>query len=378
MKVLMQSRLDLFDRRGGDTIQVEKTAEQLRKLGIEVDIDCSANPDLSSYDLVHIFNIDWPAQVYLQAQNAKRQNKPIVFSPIHHSFAEIERYEGEARYGFRRLLNVVLRSRESRELFKDSGRMLVDPRKIPSTLVEFQKGQLREQRELLEMSDLILVQTDAERKDIRKDFGFTNQNFKKIVNGVDSRFATASPDWFMDRYDLSDFILCVGRIEPRKNQIAVAKAVLGLKSQLPNSKLVFVGRISWRHPEYALRFLILVHRYSWIYHIPQIPYERVGSCYAAAKVHVLASWFETTGLVNLEAALAGVNVVATGERAREYLKNFAYYCDPGNIGSIVEAISKAWKNPSSPELRDHILKNYTWKVVGKQTLAAYSEVLNGS
>jgi len=378
----MQSRVDLFDRRGGDTVQIEKTAAQLRKLGVEVDIDCSANPNLSSYDLVHIFNIDWPAQTYLQAQNAKRQKKPIVFSPIHHSFSEIERYEREARYGFRRLLNRILRSRESRELFKDLGRMLADPRKIPSTLVEFQKGQFREQRELLEMSDLILVQTDAEKEDIRSDFGFADKKFKKVVNGVDPQFAQAKPDWFVKKYHLSDFILCVGRVEPRKNQLAVAKATEGAPrssksevGQIPNPKLVFVGRISWRHPEYALRFLRLVRKHNWIHHIPQIPHEKMGSCYAAAKVHVLASWFETTGLVNLEAALAGANIVSSGNRSREYLGNYAYYCDPGDVDSIAEAIYKAWKAEPGPELRERILKNFTWEIVGRQTLAAYHKLL---
>jgi len=246
MKVLMQSRIDLFDRRGGDTVQIEKTADELKKLGVEVDIDCSAKSDLANVDLVHLFNIDWPAQTFLQAKNAKEQNKPLVFSPIHHSYQEIERYEKEARFGIRRLTNSIFKTRESREKLKEIYRLLTDPKKLPSTLTEFRKGIMNEQRELLEMADLILVQTDAEAQDIEEDFASLGrlQNkawpFKKIVNGVDSRFATATPEWFVKKYGLKDFILSVGRIEPRKNQLAVVEAFqpYGLRSRLRRKNLV--------------------------------------------------------------------------------------------------------------------------------------------
>lgn len=375
----MQSRIDLFDRRGGDTIQIEKTAEELRKLGVEVGIDCSAKSDLANVDLVHLFNIDWPAQTFLQAKNAKEQNKPIVFSPIHHSYQEIERYEKEARFGIRRLTNSIFRTREPREKLKEVYRLLTDPRKFSSTLTEFRLGIMNEQRELLEMANLILVQTDAEAKDLKTDFGFNDGELQSlalqlVVNGVNREFAKARPDWFVKNFGLEEFILSVGRIEPRKNQLAVIEAAqpLGLRGINPKGlNLVFVGKISWRHPEYALRFLNLVKKHAWVHHIPQIPHEKIGSCFAAAKVHVLASWFETTGLVNLEAALAGANVVSSSKRSREYLLDFAHYCDPGDINSITGAIHGAWKSPPDPKLKEHILKNFTWEIVGRQTLAAY-------
>lgn len=380
----MQSRIDLFDRRGGDTIQIEKTAEELRRLGVEVGVDCSAKLSLANVDLVHLFNLDWPAQTFLQAENAKRQNKPIVFSPIHHSNQEIERYEKEARFDLRRLINPIFKTRESREKLKEVCRLLIDLRKLSPTLTEFHKGIMNEQREILEMADLILVQTDAETEDIKEDFlplsrlqGQALQSkawsFKKVVNGVDSGFAEAEPGWFVKKYGLKDFVLSVGRIEPRKNQLAIIDAVqpLGLKP------LIFVGKISWRHPEFALRFLDLVRKHDWIHHIPQISHEEMGSCFAASRIHVLTSWFETTGLVNLEAALAGANVVSSSSRSKEYLGDFGFYCDPGNINSIVEAVHQAWKSPSEPELKAHILKNFTWEIVGQQTLEAYGKVLDG-
>ena len=117
-----------------------------------------------------------------------------------------------------------------------------------------------------------------------------------------------------------------------------------------------------------------MQKYDWVYHIPQIPYEKMSSCYAAARVHVLASWFETTGLVSLEAGLAGCSVVASGERAREYLGSFVEYCDPGDIDSIAKAIRQTLEKPADPAFRKHVLENFTWAEVARQTLAAYETV----
>ncbi len=412
MRVLFQSRIDLFDRRGGDTVQMERTAQELGDLGVDVDIDCSPKKDLSAYDLVHLFNIDWPANVYLCAKNARDHSKPLVFSPIHHPFEEIERYEREYRFGLRRIINTIFRKREQREKFKDFCRALADPKKIPSTIIEFKRGIFKEQQELLELADAVLVQTDAEVDDIREDFGWSTKGkimdlytggerkkpgFKrqsqslalgnslpalltapvyKVVNGVDRRFAEAKPDWFKKNYGWENFVLCVGRIEPRKNQLSVIESVSNVKWKMENVKLIFLGKISWRHPEYALRFNNMVRKYDWIRHIERIPYEKMGAAYAAAKVHVSASWFETTGLVSLEAGLAGCNVVATGERAREYLGDFAFYCDPGDLDSITKAISKASETAVNPEFKQHILNNFTWDKTAEQTLAVYKTILN--
>jgi len=41
MKILFQSREDLFTTLGGDTVQILKTKQELEKLGYKIDIDCS-------------------------------------------------------------------------------------------------------------------------------------------------------------------------------------------------------------------------------------------------------------------------------------------------------------------------------------------------
>ena len=71
MKVLMQSRKNFFDLRGGDTVQLEKTKAELEKLGVEVDFSLEFEPDLSKYDLVHLSNVTRIQETYLHVLNAK-------------------------------------------------------------------------------------------------------------------------------------------------------------------------------------------------------------------------------------------------------------------------------------------------------------------
>ena len=58
MKVLLCVRQDYYRNFAVDSMKVIKTAEYLRKLGVTVDINDGGIYDYSSYDIVHLFNID--------------------------------------------------------------------------------------------------------------------------------------------------------------------------------------------------------------------------------------------------------------------------------------------------------------------------------
>jgi glycosyltransferase involved in cell wall biosynthesis len=108
-------------------------------------------------------------------------------------------------------------------------------------------------------------------------------------------------------------------------------------------------------------------------HLPQqelIPY------YQQAKVHVLPSWFETTGLSSLEAAAMGCQVVITEKGdAKEYFEQGAFYCDPASPSSIYAAIERAAQQENNEALRLKIFSRYTWEQATLHTLNAYKEVI---
>jgi glycosyltransferase involved in cell wall biosynthesis len=102
----------------------------------------------------------------------------------------------------------------------------------------------------------------------------------------------------------------------------------------------------------------------------------VGTHYRHARVHAVPSWFETTGLVSLEAAIAGCNIVSTSRgHAREYLGELAWYCDPDSKKSIRSAVLAAWEASEQSALRDRVLDHFTWEHAARATLNGYMLVI---
>ena len=111
--------------------------------------------------------------------------------------------------------------------------------------------------------------------------------------------------------------------------------------------------------------------------IENIEQEKLIGYYKDAKVHVLPSWFETTGLSSLEAGAMGCNLVITGKGdTREYFEDLAFYCDPSSVESIFEAVSKAAAASNDGRLQQMIFSQYTWSNTATLTLQAYNEILH--
>lgn len=145
-----------------------------------------------------------------------------------------------------------------------------------------------------------------------------------------------------------DFILCVARICPRKNQLALAKATHQL-----NVKLLLAGEVN--NPGYLRQCLAYENvKYPGILTVKQlIP------LYKKAKLHVLCGMVETPGLANLEAGACGCNILSTIEgSAREYFGNMALYCDPYNENDILEKVKIGLAKSRQPHLKAHILDHF--------------------
>jgi glycosyltransferase involved in cell wall biosynthesis len=374
MKVLMLGRLGLLSGGGGDKIQIVNTAKELESLGVTIDVKDSFDFSPRLYDLVHVFQLDWMPESNMYAHLVKAAGKPLVFSPIHHSVSEVKKFDDEYAFGYRKISKVLFKDQFRRDTLKDFYRMFFDKRRVRPVLQSVFKGLKSMHTETLSLADIILVQTKLEAVDLKVTFG-VDFTWRIIPNGVGEQFLDSSA--YTNPFSFEDYILCVGRIEPRKNQLKIIEAVVSLRNDLeikPN--LVFIGKMAkYKHPEYTARFNNYLRKYSWINHIEQVPYEEISSYYHFAKVGVSASWFETTGLTSLEALFSGANAVASGARAKEYLGGYASYCEPSSTESIEVAIKKEFAAPR-PRISKNMKKNYTWKNAAKKTLESYKEVLS--
>jgi hypothetical protein len=220
---------------------------------------------------------------------------------------------------------------------------------------------------VLGIADVLLPNSEGERDLLVRNFGVSPEKCVVVCNAVDDTFFDADPGDFVREYGLSDFVLCVGRIELRKNQHSLLAA---LKDRdLP---VVLIG------PAFDRQYMEIcrANASDKVRFIEHIPHDRLPSAYAAARVHVLPSWYDTPGLVSLEAAAAGCNIVSTDRGCtREYFKDMAWYCDPSDVNSIREAVLAAWNAPNSERLRQFVRENYTWQRAAEQTLQGYQQVL---
>jgi glycosyltransferase involved in cell wall biosynthesis len=163
-------------------------------------------------------------------------------------------------------------------------------------------------------------------------------------------------------------VLCVARIEGIKNQLNLIKALNNTRFHL----LIIGSHAPNQASYYHHCRSIAAKNVDFIDHIPV---EMLLTWYQRAKVHVLPSWFETTGLSSVEAAAMGCNIVITDKGdTREYFGDDAFYCDPSEPKSILEAIEKASLGPFNENLRKKILKYYTWEQAAIQTLKAYKTI----
>lgn len=366
MKVLFQSRANLYSAPGGDLVQMEKTKKYLEKLGVEVDISLDPEPNLDKYDLVHLFNLMEPQDIYLQMLNAKKQNKKYVLSTIYGLYTEFER---KARGGLFGLIANVL-SPYQIGYIKTLVKYIAENRMHGGVYKMLLKGYYGMMKEIVDNTSVFLPNSHSEMKRVAKEFRLTNYNYISVPNAVDKEIFGAGGDETGDDFiEFENCILCAARIEGRKSTLSLVKAVNGLPY-----KLVLVGKESTNQKKYVEK----VHKEagSNVYFLGIMPHEELRQLYKRAKVHALISWMETPGLSSLEAAAMGCNVVVTRKGdTYDYFGDMAYYCEPDDIDSIRNAITRAFNEPVDPKLKEKVLEDFVWEKTAEETLKGYKKAL---
>lgn len=357
MKILFISRSTLFQDRGGDTVQILNTARYLRLCGITVDVRISNETiDYGPYDLIHFFNIIRPADIL---KHVLRSGKPYVVSTIYVDYSEFDR---KVRKGVTGLLFKLLPAGWL-EYAKTLARAAAGGEKIVSPQYIWM-GHRRSIRQIIRGAAFLLPNSQKEYERLAADLHIRHP-YRVIPNAIDASLFKYEGNLVKD----ARLVLCVGRVEGRKNQLNLIRALEGSSFQL-----LIIGAPAVNQPDYYKECLDRAGEN--VRFIQALPQEQLIDYYAKAKVHVLPSWFETTGLSSLEAAAMGCNVVITDKGdAGEYFEDMAFYCDPGDVASIRKAVEEASVAPASLALERKIREQYTWQVTAAKTLEVYKEVL---
>jgi glycosyltransferase involved in cell wall biosynthesis len=176
---------------------------------------------------------------------------------------------------------------------------------------------------------------------------------------------------FEKAFGVKDFVLCVGRLEARKNQLALLAAL-----EFEDIPIVFADGGVCYAPDYSNLCRYFKRKAPTIY-TGRLDKEMLVSAYRAAKAHVLPSWYELPGLVSLEAALYGCNIAATPRGGlRDYLGDTVDYFEPDNLESIRQATLKAMSRPrdGAAALK---AQPFTWQKTAEGLLQIYRAALEG-
>jgi len=313
MNILLQSRTTLFSVPGGDTVQLLKTKEYLEKIGIHVDISTELEPDVTPYDLVHLFNLTRPQEIYLQALNAKKQHKKVALSTIYMSYGEYDRQARGGALGFcAQFLN-----ESQMEYLKIMARAVMNGETGKGTRFMLMRGYRPMLQSILEMVDVLLPNSESEMLRVEQDFGNAAAIRRVIVpNSVDiGLFDPAGTATAPGMEQYRGCVLCVARIEGRKCQLELVRAMKDLPWPL-----VLIGTPAPNHTSYFEQ--IQKEAGPQVHIIGAVPHHQLAGYYRASKVHALVSWMETTGLSSLEAGAMGCNLVITDKGdTRDNFKN---------------------------------------------------------
>lgn len=343
-------------------VRLRKTRHELLKLGVSVEYSDSLTADLRKFDLVHVWQSMHPDS-FRQGANARQQEVPYVVSPIVHDFDRMGLYNSAGLPW--RLLKSAVGGQAGLRMYK--------------AWIEFRKHaneHWQEAQKLMAGSALLVPTSHYEAGFIESRYGVARGSVKVVPNALDADvFQNAKSKRFSKEHGLENFVLIVARVELCKNHLNLVRALAGT-----GRELVAIGSVKERAyfrrcRETAGRLGVPFH------HVKHVKQDVVADAMAAAAVHVLPSWTETTGQTSLQAAAAGCPVVVTVESPwQEYFGKRITVCKPESPASIREAIGRAENQPLSyrHSLARRMHDRFTWERAGRETLAAYRKALGTS
>ncbi len=352
---------------GGPSIRVPRTAEALRALGVPAQAGTFADASKIEEGIVHLFNVWSPHSALKALRSLKRAGKFVVFSPIYLDLGEREFWQFQLPNLPMDTPHIIAETYEAaRRHQANRGRL---PEAVP--------GYNAMVREMLGLADHVVFLSSAEREALAAIGAEVEDDRCSLVkNPVDTDiWREGDPGLFRETFlksaaRNSDYIVCVGRIEPRKNQLLLARAIRDLPVTL-----VLIGHAG--DPEYAEKVrreggnkLIMAGRM-------EPGSDLLRSALSGARAFALPSWSEGASLAALEAAASGATLILSNRSSEtEYFGDLAKYCDPGDPDSIraaiVSTLTSRPQNDRKRRLRDLVVEHNSWERYALDTARAYA------
>jgi len=230
----------------------------------------------------------------------------------------------------------------------------------------------------------VLTPSEFSRREIARAYGAEEKTIV-VPNAVASTFRPISREsaaaFVRDRFGIrARFALCVGDLQPRKNQIGLIQAFERLMAACPElpHDLVLVGKETW----YAGRVRLAAQKSACagrIHFTGFVGDDELVQLYGASDLFVFPSFYEGFGLPILEAMACGRAVACSNTSAMsEVADAAAILFNPHSIDEMTRAMKDLLLDA---ELRVRMERlglqrsaAFSWENAAQRTLAVYYEV----
>ncbi len=191
----------------------------------------------------------------------------------------------------------------------------------------------------------VIAISQQTKDDIIEYFSINPERIEVVYQSISTKFYERQDcEHLLSEYNLPDkFILAVGTIEQRKNQLSILKALFS--AQIENT-IVFVGKPTLYSTE-LLQFITENKMENQVKFLNNISRKNLAGLYQLASLSVYISVFEGFGLPVIESMASGCPVITSNVSCLpETAGDAAVLCDPENIDEIGEKIKLLLENDS--------------------------------
>lgn len=293
--VLITTYHQAFFHKGGGEYELLEVAFNLRQMGLIADIYSPFSRDIEAYDTIIHFSLEPDSLPFLEA--LKKRGKRIILWP---NFWQSEPLSDGQKDFFSRFFH---------------------------------------------LSDVAVFKSWSDEAILSNILPESCQRVR-VPAGVDPCFASPTPDrLFRDSYEVEEYLLWVGIIEPSKRQLSTIKALEKL-----SQPMIFIG--NYRDKDYyeackqaaPPHFLFL----QPMNHKSDILRAALRECSAYIELG-----HDPGGKSVLEAVISGAQVVLPNSSwAEELLGDFPVYIDPDDAASISWGVDQAIQKKPDPAVAD--------------------------
>lgn len=221
--------------------------------------------------------------------------------------------------------------------------------------------------------DYLVTVSNYSKKEIRQQYKLQNKTIYVTPNGVNSSFLENynkedAVQYIKKNYRISNYILYVSRIEPRKNQQLVLESFLQQKDK--NLQLLFIGDETLKNQELNnLVNNLSSDKKNRIHFLNGIKHKDLLSFYKASKAFIYPSLAEGFGIPPIEAGALKIPVLCSNQTAMQDFSFFApYFTSPKNKEEFTQLLTLLLQDKNTDRLdyiQQKIQELYTWKNAAK-------------